>query len=898
MYKDKVADNIHCTQTGYCQNLLGTSLYALVVLTMLGLQIVILLLTIAYYFILNREDIKEDTPGLSLAWSPFEDAPQSLEAFIVAWSIAFLWVLLFKRPQSIFAAFLRRSSLSDATHVAVFIPLSRGVELLNKDVSQTSYAMFFDAVHIRVDAWLSWLFSEPFNAVPGRTEYVSVQVEKTRYIDYHMRRYHYDEKNGTFLPVELEVARTAADLLSKRGGLSSDVVAEREARVGPNVISIAEPSFFRILIAEFTKIFYVYQNFMTWTWLNYAYWHMGIVNTCVYTLGGFTVSYVQFQSASRLKQLSRVSGTVHALRDGQFVEIDQSKVVPGDIISLQSGMTYCDMVLLSGEAIVDESSLTGESMPVVKTPVDPTSTAPYDALHQHKHHSIFAGTVVTNDSEGMASGIDHSNIALVVRSGSHTLKGELLRDMLYEPPKKFKFDIEVNFVLLVLLCYAIFGFSMTIYFLESEPVYGFFYAIYVVASALPPLLPTVFIVSEGISADRLLKKRIAVSDSHRILMAGKVRVAFFDKTGTLTEQGLDFISVIVVAEGEKFGPCSDPSGLMARAMSVCHSVKKINMNGTPTLIGNALDRKMFESTGFSLEMGKGDSPDVVTDDSGTRLAILRQFDFDSKRKTQTVIVRDDSVGGNGQMWAFTKGTGEAIKGMSDPSTVPDNLEAVLSDSAKSGMYQISIGYREVDANVLTRHRDAIESSMTFIGCINFSNRMKPETPNMLQQLREGDIRSVILSGDHVLTAIYIARLSGMIHKESKLILGKSVLSSGEIEWVEGPNDAPASLPAVETLQYSNIELAMSGEVWETLWAQDPVKATKLAHFIRVVGRCSPSTKISMVECFNKEGFITLMCGDGGNDCGALKTGFYFYVYCCFLCLTSFLLYSARRNCLE
>jgi P-type E1-E2 ATPase len=200
-------------------------------------------------------------------------------------------------------------------------------------------------------------------------------------------------------------------------------------------------------------------------------------------------------------------------------------------------------------------------MPVVKTAVDETNPAPYDPVHSHKHNTVFAGTsVISQDQQVDDNGSVRSggtavsskginNLALVVKTGSYTMKGEMLREMFFGKPKQFKFDMEVNIVLLILLCYAIFAFAMVIYFLNDQPIYGFFFAVYVVASALPPLLPTVFIVSEGISADRLLKKRIAVTDPHRILMAGKVRVAFFDKTGTLTEQGLNFHSVVTTRNG-------------------------------------------------------------------------------------------------------------------------------------------------------------------------------------------------------------------------------------------------------------------------------------------------------------------------------------------------------------
>jgi cation-transporting P-type ATPase 13A2 len=117
--------------------------------------------------------------------------------------------------------------------------------------------------------------------------------------------------------------------------------------------------------------------------------------------------------------------------------------VPGDVVAIGAGPVYCDMVILTGEAVVDESSLTGESMPVVKTAVDPTNPQVYNAIHHHKHHSIFAGTAVTENAESTSEN-RHKNLALVVRTGSHTMKGELLRDMLFSPPKKFKFDVEVH----------------------------------------------------------------------------------------------------------------------------------------------------------------------------------------------------------------------------------------------------------------------------------------------------------------------------------------------------------------------------------------------------------------------------------------------------------------------
>ena len=861
---------------------------------MLGLQVILLLLVMAYYFILNKSYIKRDTPNMDFGWSPFHDAPNSLYVFIIAWAVAFAWVGFFKRPQSIYCAFLRRCGLNQATTVAVFIPDSRGIEVLTKDGKEWAVTKYFRVFHEFFDFALAYLFSEPEHNEPGQVGYCPVLTDEfgVRYFEFQMRRYNYDAALDSFVPAELNIVGNASDLLKMKVGISSDEEKKRIAAIGPNVINIDEPSFLKILLREFSRIFYVYQNFMTWSWINYSYWHMGIVNTLVYTLGGVTVSIVNYKNARRLKELCRVEGTVDVLRDGKFVTVDQARVVPGDVIALQPGMVYCDMVVLSGETVVDESSLTGESMPIVKTAIDETDPYAFDPVHHHKHHTVFAGTTIINqevhdnDSKKSSKG---SNTALVVKTGSYTMKGEMLREMFFGKPKQFKFDMEVNVVLLILLCYAIFAFSMTIYFLNSQPIYGFFFAIYVVASALPPLLPTVFIVSEGISADRLLRKRIAVTDPHRILMAGKVRVAFFDKTGTLTEQGLDFHSVVTLTKDDKGStiftdPMNNPSGDIARGMSVCHALKKMDAaDGAFMLLGNMIDRKMFEAVSqFDLVSGRGTTADVVVNKvTKETVAIIKQFDFDNKRKTQSVIIRDENTK---KMFIYTKGTGEALKAICQPASIPAMFDEAVAQSAKTGIYQLSIGFREVSSSeeegLMTRSRDEIESRLNFLGFINFTNSMKKDTPEVIRQLKEGAIRTVMISGDHILTAIYMSRLSGMIHADSRLLLGSSISDKGEIAFIDEATGQDytelSNAQLIDTLMnhrvnHCNIELALSGSVWDKLWELDKVKATKIAHFVRVIGRCSPHTKVTIVDSFNRDGFITMMCGDGGNDCGALKT---------------------------
>ena len=184
-----------------------------------------------------------------------------------------------------------------------------------------------------------------------------------------------------------------------------------------------------------------------------------------------------------------------------------------------------------------------------------------------------------------------------------------------------------------------------------------------------------------------------------------------------------------------------------------------------------------------------------------------------------------------------------------------------------------MAHKKADASILSENsRDVVESDLIFLGLINFENKLKLDTAAMLVHLRRGDIRSVIVSGDHVMTCLHIARVSGMIHPSSEVLVAKEVGSDGvSIEWRDGRTGAVAKLPSVdELLQSGNTtELAVTGSVWRVLMRQP--RARELCHFIRIFGRCTPHDKVSVVSFFNQMGFITSMCGDGGNDCGALRT---------------------------
>jgi magnesium-transporting ATPase (P-type) len=131
----------------------------------------------------------------------------------------------------------------------------------------------------------------------------------------------------------------------------------------------------------------------------------------------------------------------------------------------------------------------------------------------------------------------------------------------------------------------------------------------------------------------------------------------------------------------------------------------------------------------------------------------------------------------------------------------------------------------------------------------------------------------MITGDSVLTGIHIARQSGMIKNNTGVVFLGQCTEENSVEWVDV--DDSGSILATESILKAAVEtkaeLAISGQAWSILRVRDPVLAHRIAKHIRVFGRCSPSDKVSIVSNFNEQGNVTLMCGDGQNDCGALRT---------------------------
>jgi magnesium-transporting ATPase (P-type) len=375
------------------------------------------------------------------------------------------------------------------------------------------------------------------------------------------------------------------------------------------------------------------------------------------------------------------------------------------------------------------------------------------------------------------------------------------------------------------------------------------------------MLPTVFVVSVGISSERLRQKNIACSHPDSLLVAGSVDVAFFDKTGTLTKQGMELILISCNGEQKDEGML-DP--LCRFGMAVCHT---LTTTAKGELVGTQVDKAMFVAAGEVLQM-KGDNPQIQI--AGQRYHTLKQFEFDNERQTQSVIAADR----NGATFVFVKGSPEAIRARCMPFTIPSSYQESVGKSAKLAVYQLAMAFKAFNSKVdlSSVSRDDIEANLFFGGFLNFRNSLRDEAPEVLRELAEANIPTAMITGDNVLTGVTIAREGGMMHPDRPVLVARKV-SKKCVEWVDFDTGdvAASSQEAIFDMVDKGAHLAVTGEAWNTLQKCSSDYTSKIAKHIRVFGRCSPSDKVAVVTSFVESGSVTLMCGDGQNDCGSIKT---------------------------
>ncbi|KAL0956491.1 hypothetical protein HGRIS_002636 [Hohenbuehelia grisea] len=762
-------------------------------------------------------------------------------------------------------------------------------------------------------------------------------------IDYRYSRFALDPRTGLFNMIKDWKDPSWSGQASVLNGLAEPLRAQRLALFGNNELDIEGKSTMALLVDEVIHPFYVFQiaSIILWSLDDYYYYAFCIALISVLSIG--TTLYETKKTITRMRTMSRYSCKADVFVDGIWMERDSVDLVPGDVVDLtrsQMPLFPADMFLLSGDAIVNESMLTGESVPVSKIAIRDEDIARWrdaaDISGEVSKSFLYSGTRIVRIRGGLGSDGAYSRpaLALVVRTGFNTTKGALVRSMLFPKPMGFKFYRDSIRFIGFLAGIAGLGFcASAVQFVRLGIKWHtiLLRALDLITVVVPPALPATLSIGTSFAIGRLRKLKIHCISPNRVNVAGKVNVCCFDKTGTLTEDGLDILGVRGLDRNvNRFGelianvhdlPLGKDKASFLHALSTCHSLKMVNGE----VIGDPLDVKMFTFTGWTLEEGTVSGTGVIKNKSGAvreqtalvqtvvrppgsasfrledalkgaarhahflELGVIRTFEFVSALRRMSVVVKRLR---SSSMEVYVKGAPEVMVDICEPDSLPEDYEDLLSYYTKRGYRVIAMAGKSIEGlswlKAQRLKRDQAESGLRFLGLIIFENKIKPGTTPAIQALRSAHLACRMITGDNPLTAVSVARECALINQASYIfaptfIRGGPSTPASKLDWacmddlhwkLDDYSLKPLTPPphhAAGDDEYQDYSLVVSGDVFRWMINHAPLETLqRMLVKTQIFARMSPDEKNEVVERLQSLGYTVLMCGDGANDCAALK----------------------------
>ncbi|KAH3665607.1 hypothetical protein OGAPHI_003795 [Ogataea philodendri] len=752
--------------------------------------------------------------------------------------------------------------------------------------------------------------------------------------DYRYMKFFYDPIEDLFKLANSWIDTKWCHLPENKIGLSEDLFKSRRLIFNDNLIDIKDKSVMQLLVDEILHPFYVFQAFSILLWLADNYYYYAF---CIFliSVSSVTESLIETRSTmKRMREISRFECDVRVWRSGFWKEVSSKELVPGDVYEVSDSSLNsfpCDAILLSGDCIVNESMLTGESVPVSKTPISlETAAELQDEFSSTKFSPkltksfLYSGTKIVRCRPGANS--DEAAMALVVRTGFNTTKGALVRSMLFPKPSGFKFYQDSFKYIGVMTVIALVGFIFSaINFIKLGLDYKtiILRALDLITIVVPPALPATLTIGTSFAISRLRKKNIFCIAPTRINVGGKLDVMCFDKTGTLTEEGLDLMGVRISEPirdrkeraftelyshvDQLFNHTTNTQAYnLFLTMLTCHSLKNIDNE----LVGDPLDAKTFEFTDW--EMIENTNDDAVLEDyvqthkfSGhvspvllrprdklqNNVLFVKLFEFEFVSQLRRMSSISQCLSNPSVLSVFVKGAPEVIEDLCLPETIPVDYRDLLHEYTHNGYRVIACATKTMrmpdpanmnDLDFLNDlSRDNCESDLEFIGFLVFENRLKGSTKTSLKQLKDAELRTVMCTGDNVLTAVSVARECELVDHGCKVYVPSFEEPEDEAQipiiWTEVDDPDlqldPVTLVPLDINQTDDYCIAVTGDVFKYILTELSEREQLIQKMLMkgaVFARMSPDEKHELVDRFKSLDYTVGFCGDGANDCGALK----------------------------
>ena len=627
-------------------------------------------------------------------------------------------------------------------------------------------------------------------------------------------------------------------------GLTSDEVAKRLERFGPNVL----PKFrrhgplLRFLFQLHHPLIYVLLGATAITALLGEWVDAGVIFGVV--LVNAIVGFIQESRAeAALDALASMMMTEAAVRrDGRKIRVPSGEIVPGDVVLLESGdKVPADLRLTRvRELRVDESALTGESVPVEKA----EQVLPPETVVADRKNMAFSGALVTY---GQGTGVVVGTGTATELGRIHQLIGEAT-DIATPLTKKLTSFSKVLTV--VILGLAALTFALGLW--RGQPAAEIFMAAVALAvGAIPEGLPAAVTITLAIGVGRMAQRHAIIRKLPAVETLGSTTVICSDKTGTLTKNEMTVQAVLaggqafdvdgagyepvgaVRLDGEEVEDIGPVSALRECLLAsvLCNDAQHVNRDGRWTIVGDPTEGALLVAARKA-----GIDPDRLTETHPR----LDAIPFESERQYMATLHRPES--GCGSV-IYLKGAVEKTVRLCDQMLAVDGSEQALDAQAVldrvetfagRGLRVLAFARKSLPAGTETLTDHDVEGGLTFLGLQAMMDPPRPEAVAAVRACLQAGIAVKMITGDHALTARAIATQIGLT--------GRTHHENGEL-------------------------IAMTGQdLAATAREQLAEEADRTAVFARV----SPEQKLRLVESLQAREHVVAMTGDGVNDAPALK----------------------------